>query len=729
MARTLVLSVAILVFGSAAYRPQLIEKTDHEPHTDIFALFDLAAPESGPFPSDIFTVEDGTENTGRRLAHPCPDCVLRPSDCDDLDVVNTLDGWGLQTRVSVPFSGNIDLGTVTSDSIFVVSLGSTVPGNPPGGERIGINQVVWDVATHTLHFEVDRLLDQHRRYGVIVTREVLDTRGKHVKKTEGFEKHAITVPPWYATQIDEALAAAHALGVPPGHVVTASVFTTQTITSVMERIRDQIKAGIPAPADFLLGSNGERTVFKRADVQSVVFRQDTTAPGVEPNFPVNLAQLDAVSGAVGTLAYGRYVSPDYLVHPGEYIPAVGTLAGTPPIQGYADVYFTLYLPSGPKPPGGWPIVLTGGGTSTNQHITTTNFASKLASHGIATIGISQVGQGFGPLGRLIVTRTDGTTLSFPDAGRGVDQNGDGIYLPLEGSEAAAPRTWTISVRDTYRQMVIDLMQLVRVIQVGMDVDGDGVADIDPTLINYLGASAGTMMGASFVALDPAVSVAAFVSAPGVIPEHARWQPVRRQTIGLALDARIPSLINADGLASIDGVAVAPPYFNENKPLRDQPVVINTVAGATDIQKALECAEMAAEAGISAVPWAKYLRAQPLRGSFPRSILYQLAKGDQQAVNPGMSALIREGDLADRTTFYRHDLAFEFDSTIPTKNPHLFAAQPTSANATVRAISLGAQEQLAVFFATHGAITIQATPTQFFEVPIASPLPEQLNFIR
>ena len=65
-------------------------------------------------------------------------------------------------------------------------------------------QVVWDVATHTLHFEVGRLLDQHRRYGVIVTREVLDTRGKHVKQTEGFENHAITVPPWYATQIDEA---------------------------------------------------------------------------------------------------------------------------------------------------------------------------------------------------------------------------------------------------------------------------------------------------------------------------------------------------------------------------------------------------------------------------------------------------------------------------------------------------------------------------------------------
>jgi hypothetical protein len=726
MARTFVLSVAILVFASAAYRPELIGRTDHEPHTDVFALFDLAAPERGPFPSDIFTVEDTTENTGRRLAHPYPDCTVQPSDCDDLDVINTLDGWGLQTRISVPFSGEIDLGSVTSDSIFLVSLGSTLPGNPPGGERIGINQVVWDVATRTLHFEVNRLLDQHRRYGVIVTRDVLDISGRHVRKMEAFESRAATAPRWYAAQLDEALAAAHALGVPPGHVITAAVFTTQTITSVMERIRDAVKSGIPAPADFLLGPNGERTVFNRTDVKSAVFRQDTTA--VPPDLPIALTQLDAVPGAVGTIAYGRYVSPDYLVHPGEYIPAVGTLSGTPPVRGHTIVYFTLYLPSGPRPLGGWPIVLTGGGTSTNQHITTTNFASKLASHGIATIGISQVGQGFGPLGRLIVTTTNGTTLNFPDAGRGVDQNGDGIYGALEGSEAAAPRTWTISVRDTYRQMVIDLMQLVRVIELGMDVDGDSVSDIDPTRIYYLGASAGTMMGASFVALEPAVSVAVFVSPPGVIPEHARWQPVRRSAIGAALDARIPSLINAEGLTAIDGVAVAPPYFNENKLLRDQPVLINTVAGAIDIQRALEWAEMAAEAGISAVPWAKYLRAQSLPGGFPKSILYELAKGDQQAVNPGMSALIREGGLSDRTTFYRHDLASAFDPTIP-KNPHTFAAQPTSANATVRAISLGAQEEVAVFFASHGTNTIHPTPTEFFEVPLLGPLPEALNFIR
>jgi hypothetical protein len=727
MARGLTCRVVILAIAAIVSTAAVTGKSEGAQSADVFALFDLRAPERGPFPSDVFTVVDATQNTGRRLAYPYPDCAVRPTDCSDLQVVNTLDGWGLQTRVSVPFSGDIDPATVTSNSMFLVSLGSTLPGNAPGGERIGINQVVWDVATHTLHFEVDRLLDQHRRYAVIVTKDVHDTRGQSVKKTEAFENYSTTAPPWYGVQIKQALTAVHALGIPPGHVITAAVFTTQTITSTMERIRDVITAGTPAAADFLLGPNGERTVFNRAEVKSVVLRQQTSVTPSFLDLPIALAQLDAMPGAVGTIAYGRYVSPYYLAA-GEYIPAVGTLAGTPQPQGYATVYFTLYLPSGPKPPAGWPIVLTGGGTTTNQHSVPTNFGSKLAEHGIATIGISQVGQGFGPQSQLLVTKTDGSTMTFADAGRGVDQNEDGIYSMLEGAEAAAPRTWTLSVRDTYRQMVIDLMQLVRVIQVGMDVDGDTVADIDPTRIYYLGASAGTMMGASFVALDPAVSVAAFVSPPGVIPEHARWQPNRRPGIGTALAARMPSLINADGLTAIDGVTISPPFFNENKPLRDLPVVVNTVSGATEIQKVLEWAEMAAEPGISAVPWAKYLRTQPLPGSFPKSILYLFGIGDQQAVNPGASQLIREANLIDRTTLYRHDTASTDDPSIP-KNPHLFAAQPTSPNQTVRAISLGAQEQVATFFQSHGTEIIEATPTRYFETPIHSPLPETLNFIR
>lgn len=114
----------------------------------------------------------------------------------------------------------------------------------------------------------------------------------------------------------------------------------------------------------------------------------------------------------------------------------------------------------------------------------------------------------------------------------------------------------------------------------------------------------------------------------------------------------------------------------------------------------------------------------------RPILVQFAKGDQNAVNPGTTAIIREGDLADCATFYRNDLAIAASPGIAIpKNPHLFVGQPTSPIAIVREIALGAQEQIAVFFASAGTTTIRPAPLQCFEAPIAGPLPETLDFIR
>jgi hypothetical protein len=496
----------------------------------------------------------------------------------------------------------------------------------------------------------------------------------------------------------------------------------------MERIRDDIKAATPAPADFQLGPSGERAVFVRTDVASITWRQHTAvSPPAFVNAPLNLGPLQNIPGTVQTIAFGRFVSPDYMVHPGDYIPAVGTRSETPPVTGLTTQYFTLYLPSGPKPAGGWPIALIGGGATGNQHQGSTLFASKLAQHGIATIGINHYGQGLGPLSSLTITRTDLTTLTIPSAGRGVDQNNDNVIGSVEGSDAAPPRLWTIAQRDAHRQTVIDFMQLARVIEVGMDVDGDTVPDIDPSRIYFGGISAGTMIGTILMALDPSIEVGVLASTPGPIPESVRWQPVRRQVLGSILAARIPSLINAPGVPTIDGVAVSEPHYNENKPLRDQPPVINTIEGAIALQQAFEFAEMVQETGLTTVTWAPYLRARPLPHVPAKSVIYQFAKGDQNATNPGTSALIREGGLEDRTLFYRHDLAFATDPTIP-KNPHLFAGMANSANATFRDIARGAQDQMGAFFASHGLVMIHPAPMQFFEVPIVLPLPELLYFI-
>jgi hypothetical protein len=44
------------------------------------------------------------------------------------------------------------------------------------------------------------------------------------------------------------------------------------------------------------------------------------------------------------------------------------------------------------------------------------------------------------------------------------------------------------------------------------------------------------------------------------------------------------------------------------------------------------------------------------------------------------------------------------------------------------ICLGAQEQIATFFASDGKEIIHPEPARFFETPIDLPLPEDLNYI-
>src|SRR5216117_2799069 len=72
------------------------------------ALFDLDSPTTAPFPSDRFTVPDEDQLTGRRVALPLPDCTVSRTDCEDVAVINTLDGFNLQPRLSIPFSGQIE---------------------------------------------------------------------------------------------------------------------------------------------------------------------------------------------------------------------------------------------------------------------------------------------------------------------------------------------------------------------------------------------------------------------------------------------------------------------------------------------------------------------------------------------------------------------------------------------------------------------------------------------
>jgi hypothetical protein len=161
---------------------------------------------------------------------------------------------------------------------------------------------------------------------------------------------------------------------------------------------------------------------------------------------------------------------------------------------------------------------------------------------------------------------------------------------------------------------------------------------------------------------------------------------------------------------------------------DQPVVINTVAGAMAIQKAFEMHEWGQQSAQTSQTWAAYLQAQPLDGLSPKPVVVIFGHSDQNAVNPGTSALLRAGNLISNTIYYRHDLACAEDPMVP-KNPHDACISPLDPNWTFRTVSLGLQEAIATFFASDGQVFAHPEPARFFEVPIAGPLPELLNYIQ
>jgi len=261
------------------------------------------------------------------------------------------------------------------------------------------------------------------------------------------------------------------------------------------------------------------------------------------------------------------------------------------------------------------------------------------------------------------------------------------------------------------------MVLVRAVQLGMDVDGDGAPDLDADRMYYLGWSLGVQFGTPLVALEPAFRASVMNSMGG--PQiHLQVLGGQRNIVGNLLASRIPSLINVGGIV-----------FNENFPLRNQPPLVNTVAGAIAIQQYMDWREWAMQSG-EQVAYAARLRTVPGNDAGVRGVLVQTAKGDVTQPNPAASRVIRAGGLEAYTTYYRHDLACAANpcTTAARKNPHTFLIDGVLADAYFAAVTRGAQEQAAQFLASDGLVVIHPTPTHLFEVPIVLPLPETTNFI-
>jgi hypothetical protein len=652
-----------------------------------------------PFPSNLYTVPDASQLTGLRVNLPQPDCATHPSDCADVAVLDSLDGFNIQPRISIPFSGPIDISTVSSSTVFLVG---------PGDHVVGINQAVWEPATNTLHVESDEQLAQDSTYLLVVTNGIHDTDGKSITATfrhdlnYGQTKDPATKA--YRKALLDALPMALAGGADLDEIADASLFTTQSITAISRKIRAQIQAATPAAATFNLGPGGARTVFPAA-TPITWNRQVGTSTFSSTTLPT--AALFLFPGAVTQVAFGSYASPDYETA-AKVIPAYGTATGTPVPQSTSQIQFTLFVPGGVKPAGGWPVAIFGHGFTDSKNGAPWVVASSFGRAGIATIAINVVGHGFGAAGTYTATTPTGP-VTFAAGGRGIDQDGNGTIDSTEGVNAAPPQA-LVSNRDGLRQTVVDIMELVREIQTGgIDVDGDGSSDLSTSRIYYAGQSFGGIYGTQLLGVEPDVRAGVPNVPGGPIIEIARLSPSFRPLVGIALITRTPSLYN-----------VSPPdasltNFIENIPLRNLPIVNDTVPGASAIQEYIDRAEWAQQAGNPAA-YAPYIT---------RPVLFQFARGDKTVPNPTTSAILRACGCAARATIFRNDLAFATNPAVP-KNPHTFLTNIAVPSAALYAIQ--AQTQMATFLASDGATTIDpdgALP--YFETP-TSMVPEDLAYI-
>lgn len=706
-------------------------------------LFNLQSTLQSPFPSDRFTLLDPGQNTGIRVALPLPNCTVFPSDCADITLLNQLDGFNAQPRLSIPFDGAIDVSTVSSKTVFLVQLPNpfTITRNNDDEifhgftpNIIGINQIVWDPASLTLFVESDQHLTQHASYLLVVTDGVHDAAGKPVAASRDFrnldaddssDAQLRRYRQALRSLIDNGTLHRIAPGLDKKDIAAASVFTVESTTSTLESIRDQVEAAASPTVTFNLGSNGERTVFPLNTVSGLTWNVQALTVG--PLIPTNLtnsslAALQVFPGAISTLAFGKFTATQWKTA-NVFIPQVPTRSSVPP-QGTEDLFFNLFIPSGPRPTNGWPVAIFGHGFTDSKQGAPFAMASTLAHNGIASIAINVVGHGFGPNSTLTVQQGE-ASVTFPEGGRGIDQDGNGQITSAEGSATSifSPLA-DIGSRDALQETVADLMQLVRAIQGGIDVDGDGLQDLDANRIYYAGQSFGGIYGTMFLGIEPDVRAGVPNVPGGPITDIVRLAPGFRPLLGALLLVRTPSLENLPFVPNLFP-------FNDNKPLRNEAPVINNVPGAIPIQTVEDSSIWLGQSG-DPVAWAPFIRKSPLAGESAKRVIIQFARGDKTVPNPTATALIRSGDLADRATFFRNDIANLVG--LGFSNPHTFLTNLSATNP----VAVEAQLQIAVFLGSDGTLTLD--PDSFgpalgvppsvpslFETPIAGPLPEDLGF--
>lgn len=430
-----------------------------------------------PYPSDRYTRDDPGSPTGLRVdvrAETTGDPLIAtyPQTVADLD---RLDGFSTVGGVYVNFDGDVDPASLREPG--AAALVDVDDASPDKGKSVSLVPLYattsdaerdYTSVDHTALFQPARPLRPRTKYLFVLTDRVRAQAGARVAPSD--DTRALldgrTDDP-YARSVRATLPILEAsTGIARASIVLATHFTTQTVH------------------DELLAAAAAR---RAAEPPKIV-----AAPSV----------------AEGPVADGRvrfalsFEAPEYRTKKpaGRFVVEGGKPAPQSTATLEALLAFSDATKSGPRP-----IVIFGhglGGTKDGVWGT----AERLKSLNVAVFGIDAPEHGSRGEGAAKDPLTP--VFSF-----------FGIEEQTKGESFVIARA-----RDNFRQMALDQLELVRLIRSLGTLDllpigaPDGVPDLDPDRILYLGHSFGSVMGPTIAALAPEIRAACWnVGGAGLMP--------------------------------------------------------------------------------------------------------------------------------------------------------------------------------------------------------------------